>query len=485
MMETQIPPGAKPQPAPWYRQRSLQLIVATLVFLSPLLALPVAWSQAPASQPLALRGQPVLRMQALPSGAATLLYAQTPGNFWRSVDDGVTWARADSGLPAAGLGASLVIDWAAAVSDPWTLYAVARHNGAARLFHSRDGGNTWQATGRWPVDGSAASDAPQAYVLALTAADSQHVYLANAAQLWLSSDGGRSWRSAGALPAAGLSVERWLLAVDAQDPALLYASTGIGVWRSQDQGQSWQPAGDLPPLAQIGSLATAQERSDLLFAGGRAVVFCSRDGGDRWTAAALPGAAGMVRTLLVDPRVGETLFALDERSQLFRSDDAGQSWQAIGSERGHLLTALALNPVRRNRLYSAGNDGIWSQPVELLLPTATPTATYSPTPTPTATPTATATATPTATATSTPTATASPTATPTPTHTATPTRTTTPTRTPAPAATVTATGLPPAPPSAEPTATPSSGGGNVPPPPPPPTPAPTGAPTLPPTPPPR
>ena len=69
------------QPAPWYRQRSLQLIAATLVFLSPLLALPIAWSQAPASQPLALRGQPVLRLQALPSGAATLLYAQTPGNL--------------------------------------------------------------------------------------------------------------------------------------------------------------------------------------------------------------------------------------------------------------------------------------------------------------------------------------------------------------------------------------------------------------------
>ena len=155
-------------------------------------------------------------------------------------------------------------------------------------------------------------------------------------------------------------------------------------------------------MAEVASLATAQERSGLVFAGSRAVVFHSVDGGERWTAAELPGAAGIVRTLLVDPRVGETLFALDERSQLFRSDNAGQSWQAVNSEGGQLLTALALNPVRRNRLYSAGNDGVWSQPVELLLPTATPTATPSPTPTPSATPTATPTTSPTATGTATP-----------------------------------------------------------------------------------
>lgn len=481
-METQAPPAPRPQPAPWYRQRSLQLIVATLVFLSPLLALPIAWSQAPASQPLALRGQPVLRLQALPSGAATLLYGQTPGNLWRSVDDGVTWERADNGLPAAGLAASRLIDWAVTLADPWTLYALVRNNGEVRLFQSSDGGNTWRAGGRWPVAGETLSASP-AHTLALSADDPQLVYLASATQLWLSNDGGRSWQRAGFLPGSAPDAGQPLLAVDAEQPAHLYVSTGIGVWHSHDQGLTWQPAGDLPPLAEVASLATAQERSGLVFVGGRAVVFHSVDGGEQWTAAELPGAAGMVRTLLVDPRVGETLFALDERSQLFRSDDAGQSWRALSGERGQLLTSLALNPVRRNRLYSAGNDGVWSQPIELLLPTATPTATSTPSATPTATPTAS----PTATLTATPSPTATPTATPSPT--ATSTHSATPTRTPVPAATATATatstGLPPASPSAQPTDTPSSGGGAVPTSPPPPTPGPTGAPTIPPTPPPR
>jgi photosystem II stability/assembly factor-like uncharacterized protein len=492
-METQAPLLSRPQPAPWYRQRSLQLIAAMLVFLSPLLALPVARSQALVSQPMALRGQLVLRMQAHSSGATTLLYAQTPGNLWRSMDDGLTWVRVDNGLFTTGLGvgANQLIDWAVADADPYRLYAVVRYRGDVRLFRSADGGATWRIGGRWAVESTAPSPPSQSYTLALAAQDSQQVYLASATQLWLSSDGGQSWQRAGDLPDAG----SLLLAVDTEDPNLLYASTGTGVWRSQDSGLSWQPAGDLPPLVEVDSLATTQA-SGRVFAGGRSVVFCSFDSGQRWTAAELPGASGMMRALLVDPLVDETLFALDERSQIFRSDDAGRSWQLIDTQRGQLLNALALNPVRRNRLYSAGNDGIWSQPLDLLLPTPPATATQSPTATPTATatatPSATATATPTATATAT--ATASPLATATPSHTATKTRPTNLVATP----TATSTGVSSTSPVAQPTATPSSGGGNVSPPPTSvptaapttapttiPTPEPTVVPTLPPTPPPR
>lgn len=475
----------KAQPVPWYRQRSLQLILATLVFFAPLLALPIAWSQAAISRPLALRGQPVLRVQALPSGAVTVLYAQTAGNLWRSLDDGVTWTRADGGLPAGGLGASRVVHWAAAPSAAWTLTALVGQDDVVRLYQSSDGGDTWRAGGRWLVAaGVSEGDAADSYALALCAADAQQVYVAVAQQLWHSGDGGRSWSAAVALPAAVSGGGPLLLAVDGQEPAVLYVSRGSGVWRSLDQGQSWAPAGDLPPLAEISSLTTAQERSGLIFAGGRAVVFHSADQGVTWKAAELPGALGLTRALLVDPKVGETVFALDEHGQLFRSDDAGSQWQMISSTTGQPWATLALNPVRRNHLYSAGADGIWYQPVELLQPTPTPTATATPTHTPTATATATPTATPTATATATPTATATATATPSPTSSPTATRTPAPATATATATPRTTTVAPVAP--EQPTATPApAGGGNNAPPTAVPTAAPTSAPTIPPTPPPR
>ncbi len=436
-MELSNPLVPKPQPVTWYRQRSLQLIVATLVFLSPLLALPLVWSQTPVSQPLALRDQPVKRLQVLASGAVTLFYAQTSGNLWRSVDEGITWTRADRGLPASRLGASAVIDWVVAPADPWTLYAVVWYGDEARLFQSSDGGDTWRVGGRLE-DTAAAPDSPQTYTVASAAANLRHVYLANNAWLWSSHDSGQSWRQAGALPTHAPGKNRPLLAVDSGDPDLIFASLGTGIWRSRDQGQSWQPAGDLSPLALVGSLATAQERSGLVFAGGQAAVMHSADGGDRWTTTKLPGAQGLIRSLLVDPRVGETLFAMDEQSRIFRSDDAGHSWHAMPSGSSKLLTALALNPVRRDRLYSAGNDGIWAQPVELLLPTATPRATASSTPTVTPSPTATTSAT----------------ATPTPSAAATPTPPGTPTN-PTPQVTAAATVAP----SARPPSTPTTGAG--------------------------
>lgn len=472
---------ARPQPIPWYRQRSLHLIVATLVFLSPLLALPFVWSRAPAHRPLALRDQPVVRLQALPSGAVALLYAQTAGNLWRSVDNGATWVRIDAGLPAAGPGASALLDWAISPADPWGLYALVRVGQDVRLMQSADGGDNWRTGGRWEEAGALAA-AALPHSLAVTA-DAQQLYLISGETLWRSDSEGRTWRRAGALPGGALFAGRRLLAVDGHDPAWLYLAKGGGLWRSLDQGASWLPAGDLPPLAEIGSLATAQRRGGWVFAGGRALVFRSSDGGEHWNAVALPGGHGLVRTLLVDPRVDETLFALDERGQIFRSDDAGQRWQVAGGEHGRQLTSLALDPVQRDRLYSAGNDGIWTQSVALLLPTATPSATASPTATATATPTGTPTATPTPTPTATSTNTPTATSTATSTATARPTSTATATRTATRAATATATGQPTAS-ATQPASSPTPGGD-------PPTPTsaaptePPGAPTLPPTPPPR
>ena len=171
------------------------------------------------------------------------------------------------------------------------------------------------------------------------------------------------------------------MAVDSQDPDIIFTSAGVGLWRSKDGGQSWNRAGDLPPLAELGSIASANDRSGLMFAGGRGLVFSSQNGGESWTATALPAAQGLVSVLLVDARVGETAFASDQASQIFRTDDAGRSWQFVDSASGQQILDLALNPAGRSQLISASNDGIWSQSVPLLVPT--PTSTTTPTPTPT------------------------------------------------------------------------------------------------------
>ncbi len=434
----------EPSPLPFWR-RWRQLTLASLLFLAPLLGLPWAISQAGVRQPLGLRSQQVQRIQAEASEAGAVLYVQTSTGLLRSIDGGATFVRADEGLPRTVWGAVTLLGWSARPGDPWhVLAAVAAPDGAARLVQSRDGGASWQ-TLAWP--GTAVRS------LVVTPTEPAMLLVAGEEELWQRGLDGGEWSSM-ALPDDLQGNAPLLLAVAAGDAHDLFASNGVGLWHlSLDAAQTgrltelggWVRAADLPPLAEISALATARDRSGLVYAGGRALVYRTVDGGATWQVASAPGAEGLIQRLAVDPLVGETAYAIDAAGHLLRTDDAGLSWRQLEAGLNAGL-GLALNPATRSQLLLTGNDGLWAQLVEPLQPTATPTATPTPTATATPTPTATPTTTPTATHTPSPT----PSATPTPT--ATPTIPPTPTPTPPPTATPTQ----PAPSAATPTATPSS-----------------------------
>jgi len=66
----------------------------------------------------------------------------------------------------------------------------------------------------------------------------------------------------------------------------------------------------------------------------------------------LPANAG-ASLVLIDPEQPQRVYAADETS-LYRSDDAGQTWEAAGTglpEGG--LTALTLDPRQPQRLFAA------------------------------------------------------------------------------------------------------------------------------------
>ncbi len=435
----------------WYRQRVPQLALAVLIFLLPLAVLPFVWAQSAAREPVGLRGQSVERLELVATGAGSVLYAELAGGLLvRSRDGGASFERIDAGLPHVGLGWTSLVDWIAPPDDPWTLVALVVQGEAVRVFASADSGDTWQPL----AQPAGAADASK--LRALTGGADGFLALAGQQSLWISQDAGQSWTVAAPLPGELVGSEPLLLQADWRNPARLVASGGAGVWMSTDSGATWTGADGLPPLAEVGALALAGDRAGLIYVGGRELVFVSGDGGATWNAVELPGADGLVRTLLIDPRVGETALAADSVGQVFRTDDAGRHWTLTASDGRRSVAALAVDARSRDRLFSAGDDGIWAQGILAQQPTATPTATETATPTPTATATATDTPSPTATAT----ATATPTMTPTATATASATRTATATRpatatstsTPTPTATATPAGETPAP-----TAPPSAG----------------------------
>lgn len=70
----------------------------------------------------------------------------------------------------------------------------------------------------------------------------------------------------------------------------------------------------------------------------------------------LPANAGAT-LVLIDPEQPQRAYAADDTT-VYRSDDAGQTWQAGGQELpSEGIAALALDPRQPQRLYAATADG--------------------------------------------------------------------------------------------------------------------------------
>ena len=182
------------------------------------------------------------------------------------------------------------------------------------------------------------------------------------------------------------------------DPDRLYAaqsSAGFGqvIQRSDDGGATWSPVGndfryqgepgshlwyDGTPrpfeFKRIWHLEPSRTDPDTVYAGAEdAALFWSADGGQSWeelpalrTHASAPGwqpgAGGMcLHTIVLGP--GERILTAISAAGVFRSDDAGKSWQPAnrglqsqgipdpGAEVGHCVHHLARHPSRPDVLF--------------------------------------------------------------------------------------------------------------------------------------
>ena len=184
------------------------------------------------------------------------------------------------------------------------------------------------------------------------------------------------------------------------DPSRLYASQTSGwfgqvMQRSDDGGKSWAPTGN--KFTYDGAVGTHQwydgtQRAweftriwhlepsltdpDTVYAGAQdAALFRSDDAGATWHEldglrhhetgpAWQPGAGGMcLHTIVLDPTRPGRIFTAISAAGVFRSDDAGVSWQPAtkglhsegipdgAAEVGHCVHSLAMHPARPDVLF--------------------------------------------------------------------------------------------------------------------------------------
>jgi photosystem II stability/assembly factor-like uncharacterized protein len=93
-----------------------------------------------------------------------------------------------------------------------------------------------------------------------------------------------------------------------------------GVWKSTDYGRTWEPIFDGQPSQSIGAIAIAPSNSSILYVG---------------------SGEGLHRP---DLSVGDGIY---------RSTDAGKTWQHLGLHDGQQIPALAVDPRDPYRLYAA------------------------------------------------------------------------------------------------------------------------------------
>jgi photosystem II stability/assembly factor-like uncharacterized protein len=246
--------------------------------------------------------------------------------------------------------------------EVWSLWVSARHpevllagTRPSRVFRSEDGGRTWveAATRMNP-------DCPRILHTRVTTICGDP---GDPTRLWAgveidgvhrSTDGGRSWEPLG----TGLSSQdiHAIVVVPAGDGVSsrrLLAATNNDLNRSADDGATWQPlgVGRSLPWSYCRALAQRPGRpAEVLLGNGDGppgscgVVARSRDGGDTWDVAGMPGRANSTLwCFATHPADPDLVYAASVSGGVYRSGDGGASWEKLAREFGE-VRALAWSP---------------------------------------------------------------------------------------------------------------------------------------------
>jgi photosystem II stability/assembly factor-like uncharacterized protein len=268
-----------------------------------------------------------------PRGTGTILMGTIGGGVRKSVDGGITWSAANTGLTNLEITA-LAMD----ASGPQTAYA-----GGSGLSRTTDGGATWQNLPA--ISGSVASVAadPNRPGVVYAAVFSN---LANGS-ITKSIDGGLTWATLFPTTAAIFNI-----AINPRNSDVLYAATiGHGAFKSTDGGQRWSAMSALTPAA-IWTIALDSANDQVLYAGtNEDGIWKSADAGDTWDYVGSPGPFPAY-SLVVDRSAAHTIYVGTNGGGVWRSSDSGITWQSTGLSNG-LVSSLAVSS--EDALYGGTN----------------------------------------------------------------------------------------------------------------------------------
>jgi photosystem II stability/assembly factor-like uncharacterized protein len=172
------------------------------------------------------------------------------------------------------------------------------------------------------------------------------IYVSTISGLRKTEDAGATWTTVNVAAELEAVVS---MAVDPAAPSTVYASTQAplpvypftgGLYKTTDGGTTWTRITTLPS-ATVYALAVIAQPAPRVFAATHQGIYCSPDGGARWV---LVGAAGRpVEAITFSADHPLVAYAFSDEI-VFRSGDAGDSWQAVKSDFLITPSSLAIDP---------------------------------------------------------------------------------------------------------------------------------------------
>jgi len=289
------------------------------------------------------RGGRTVAVSGVPGQPNVFYMAANNGGVWRSTDYGRVWTPIFDDQPTGSIGALAV-----APSDPNVIY-VGSGEGLQRpdlsvgdgVYKSTDAGKTWRHMGL--------SDGRQIAAILVDPRDPRRLFVAvlghpygpNAERgVFRSTDGGVTWQKALYKDEDTGAVD---LAIDPRNPQRVYAVLWAARQGPWEYGNEYQGSGS--------------------------GLFVSSDGGTSWRplTRGLPAASDRLGRIGIavapsDPtRMYAVVSAAARSGGLFRSDDAGESWQRVNSEsrvtgRGSDFAEAKVDPKNPDIVYCANTS---------------------------------------------------------------------------------------------------------------------------------
>lgn len=307
-----------------------------------------------------LRDVDVIAITTHPGDAALVVVGtECSRGLFRTRSGGADWDFVRGGTPESFDIAHYTMQ--VAFAGDGTLHLTGRFG----LASSDDAGDSWRSNfARRHVHGIAPNPHDSQMVLAGTSPGQDPTESSDfsGGRIVVTRNAGQTWTQIGTGFPHGVETSVHAFAFDPADPALAYAATtrnefqlpatqtAIGVYKTGDGGSTWISAsGGLADL-NVNALATAAGRPGFVLAGTDVGLFRSDNAGSSWQAAGITGA---VHAILVDPKENSHWW-VGTHGGLHYSFDSGTTWARAEDVPVAFVPSLAMD-AEGTVLYAAVN----------------------------------------------------------------------------------------------------------------------------------